>query len=412
MTILKNTSSHIRLIYIWTRILGTPFWSLTSLLTYLLYKEMEITPFQIMLLVALKPVSSLLAPYWNQTIIKRPDLIRSNLIYANIFRYLPFLFLPWIHSSWFIILAFGLYMMLHRAVIPSWMELFKRHLPDELRKKTLSQSFIIDYIGSAVLTLGLGIFLDTFNGAWRFLFCTLGVLGLTSTWLIKTLPNFSLLEETDKKLTTTFRHSLLNPWKQSWNLLSQYPDFTAYQLGFMLWGGGIMLMHPALPSFFIDTLHLSFTEMSFAIAMCKGIGVALSSPYWRRFFGKMNIFFFTGFVALLSVAFPLFLLISPFHLSFLFLAYILYGIIQGGSELSWHISGVHFSQDKESTIFSNLNILTVGIRGCVIPLFGTLILTLTNSICVMILGGMLCSFASWYFLHYAQIHTQQALDRS
>lgn len=409
MVISENISRQTRLIYIWTRILGTPFWGLINLLAYILYKEMHITPFQITLLVALKPMSSLLAPYWNQVIIKRPDLIRSNLVYANILRYLPFLIMPWINSAWFIILAFGLYMMLHRAVIPSWMELFKQNLPDELRKKTLGEACTIDYIGSAILTLGLGIFLDTFEGVWRILFVIMALLGFASTWLIMKLPSISIPENIDKSSTSTFT-SLLKPWKQSWSLLSAYPDFAAYQLGFMIWGAGIMIMHPALPIFFIDTLHLSFTEMSFAIAMCKGAGVAIASPYWTKIFGKINIFSFTGLIALLAVGFPFLLLIAPFHLCFLFLAYILYGIIQAGSELSWHISGVQFSKDKESTAFSNTNVLTVGIRGCIIPALGALILTLTNSIYVMILGGLLCSLASWHLLRYGKSLSQEAVN--
>src|SRR5689334_65115 len=99
--------------FLWTHILGVPFWGLlNNLLTFILYKDLHISPLQITLIVALKPMSSLLAPYWSQAIHQRPDNISSNLAWANILRYLPFLFVPWVHSSWYIIFAFGVYMLL------------------------------------------------------------------------------------------------------------------------------------------------------------------------------------------------------------------------------------------------------------------------------------------------------------
>src|SRR5690349_19344396 len=123
----NKTLSLTRSAYLWTRILGTPFWALIyNLLVFILYKNLHINPLQITVLVALKPMSSLFAPYWSQAIHQRPDRIVSNLIWANILRYVPFLFLPWM-NSWLIILSFALFMMLYRATIPGWMELFKRN---------------------------------------------------------------------------------------------------------------------------------------------------------------------------------------------------------------------------------------------------------------------------------------------
>src|SRR5271167_2586477 len=95
----------------------------SHLLSVILYKNMHITPLQITLIITLKPLSALFAPYWSQWIYKRPDRIISNLVWGNVLRYLPFLFVPWIDSGWIIIAAFAFYMMFYRGVIPTWMEL-------------------------------------------------------------------------------------------------------------------------------------------------------------------------------------------------------------------------------------------------------------------------------------------------
>jgi hypothetical protein len=49
--------------------------------------------------------------------------------------------------------------------------------------------------------------------------------------------------------------------------------------------------------------------------------------------------------------------------AWLYAAY-LYGAMQGGSELSWKLSGPIFAKDKHSTPFSSLNLVLVGARGC------------------------------------------------
>jgi len=160
-----------------------------------------------------------------------------------------------------------------------------------------------------------------------------------------------------------------------------------------------MIMQPALPQFFIDKLHLTFTEMGLAIALCKGMGVALTSSFWTRLFRKFNIFQLSALVTFFATLFPFFLLATSFHLFLFYLAYVFYGIMQAGSELSWHMSGLVFAQEKDSSIFSITNVLTVGMRGCFVPALGTLFLPFIHPLGVILLGAFLCLVASGYFLY-------------
>lgn len=389
-----------RAAFIWTRIAGTPFWVLISLLTFILYKDMHITPLQITLIVALKPMSSLLAPYWSQTIYQRPNQITSNLVWANIFRYLPFLFLPWINSPWLLIMAFGMYMMLTRGSIPAWIEIFKRNLPAQASERLIAYGTTIDYCGNALLSLLLGFVLDRYEHAWRWLFPLTALVGLAFTWFLWRIPlslNTSVEEVSE---TMPLKEHISRPWKHSWQLIKTHADFASFQIGFMLGGAGLMIMQPALPLYFVDTLNLSYTEMCLALTMCKGVGVVLASSFWTYLFRKMDIYRFSGLVTLCAAISLLLLLITPWSLSWLYVSYLVYGIMQSGSELSWHMSGLVFSGEKESSAFSGINVMTVGIRGCIIPAFGALLLSFTNSLGVMLLGGCLSLFATWHFMRY------------
>lgn len=389
--------------FICTRLLCTPCWCLLSMLVFILYKNAHLSPLQITVIIALKPTSSLLSPYWSQAIYQRPDKIIANLLWANIFRHLPFLFIPWIHSTWFIIFAFGLYMTLTRATIPAWMEIFKYNLPKQKREQLVAHGTTIDFLGTAVLAVAAGIILDNYPDAWRWLFSLTAGLGIISTFSLKYLssPSIPLPSINTSAPFENFKikEKFTKPWKQVWKLICEHKGFTIFQIGFMFGGGGLMIMQPALPKFFIDTLHLSFVEMGLAISLCKGIGVALTSPLWARLFGKLNIFQFCALVTFFAAVFPFFLLAANFHLILLYFAYVFYGIMQAGSELSWHMSGLVFAQEKEeSTTYSVTNVLTVGIRGCVIPAVGSFLLPSFNSLGVILLGAFFCLLASGYFL--------------
>jgi len=70
--------------------------------------------------------------------------------------------------------------------------------------------------------------------------------------------------------------------------------------------------------------------------------------------------------------------------------------MQGGSELGWKMSGPVFSKKDDSTPYSSINVLAVGIRGCIFPYFGTLLFSIGNVYYPLILGGVFCLSAGAY----------------
>lgn len=392
--------------YLLTRLLGAPFWGLANVLSIILYKDLHITPLQVWAIIVLKPMSALLAPYWSQAVYQRPDKVVPNLIWSNVIRYLPFLFMPWINSPWIIIFSFGLYVMLYRGVIPAWMEAVKCNLPEKAGQRLVATGSIIDYCGTAIIPLLFGYLLDQNAQAWRWLFVLTACLGLISTWFLYRLPgvgpaNAIASEPTD--LYTLFKEQIINPWKQSWQLTRNNRGFANFQIGFMLGGAGLMVMHPALPEFFVDVLNLSYTNLLLALTLAKGIGFALSSPAWIRLFRRVDIYYFCSLVTMLAGLFPFVLLCAQVNLVLLYVAYVLYGIMQGGSELGWHMSGPHFAKEKDSTIYSGTNVLTVGIRGCVAPALGAVLYATTNSTVVMLVGSLFCFCATLHFYRHRAV---------
>ncbi len=373
--------------FLWTRLLNAPFWGIFTMLTLVLYKDMHATPLQITVLVAMKPLAGLLSPYWSLAVHGRSDRLVSNLVWGNIIKFIPFLVFPFLNNVWLMIAAFGVYMALSRGVTPAWMEIIKRNVEGKERERITQLGSAIDFLVGGVMPVAFSFFLDHYEFDWRWIFFWTSVLGIFSTLFLLRLPVGGKHTIT----TDEVQHTLAKPLQIAWKLLKARPDFARFQLGYMFGGSALIMIHSALPYFFVDVLHLNYVEMTTAANLCKGIGFALSSPLWLKLFDRWHITRVASFVILLAGLFPLVLFAATWHVALVYLAFLLYGTMQGGSELTWHMSGPVFAQHKDSSTYSSLNVLTVGLRGCFAPALGSLILTSLSAGWVMVLAAALCA---------------------
>ena len=381
--------------FIWTSFLKAPFWAMYALLIFVLSKDLGATPLQITCLIALKPVVSLFSPYWSALIYKRPDRLRSNVALASLIGHAPFFFLPLYSQPWFLVGSGALFLMMKRGIIPAWMEILKRNVPEGKREKTFSMGSTLSYFGGVVLPIAFGRLMDLEPGSWKLLFPLTSLLSLAATGFLMRLP----AEVAPRDIPRfKIKESLIRPWKNSWNLLKTRPDFMRYQLGFMLGGSGLMLMQPALPVFFIGELNLSYTTLAIAIATCKGIGFISTSRIWASLIKRMGIYSLSAGVTLLAFLFPLILLAAKFQVSWIYVAYLVYGVMQAGSELSWHMSGPLFARDEDSSAYSSTNVIAVGVRGLFAPICGAILCKQTSPALALLLGGVFCLAACFQLL--------------
>jgi MFS family permease len=378
--------------YIWTRLLDTPFWGLFNLIPLILYKDLHATPLQLAVIITLKPLVSILSSYWSAYYHKKQRQLVPGILLARVMAFLPFLLIPFFYHPWYLISVFGLFMFLQMGMMPAWMELLKQNLPAAQRDKVFSYMQAFGYLGGGLLPFALGWALDEWAFAWRLMFPIVALIGLSSLFWQISIKVKPTTPQSDPIIKS---HLLLSPWKSAWKVLYHNRSFAKFQAGFMLIGSGLMIIQPVLPVFFVDQLNLSYTEVGVAITLCKGIGFALGSPIWLKSIQSINIFLFGSIVAILAMFFPIFLILAKFQTSWLFLAYLLYGLMQAGNELSWNMSGPIFAgKEEDSSPFSSVNVMAVGIRGLFIPSIGALCLSQFGSSAVILVSGFLCLLAS------------------
>lgn len=386
-----------RFTYLAIRALDTPLWAIYNMLLIILYKDMHATPFQLAFLVSLKPLTSVASFYFTH-LMTRLRLTQTILV-ARFVGIALFLLFPFVESIGFILAAYGLYMAMAVGTVPAWLELMKNNLGEAEQKQTFAFGSSLGYLGGAILPFVFAFFLDHYQYSWKWIFFGAALLSLASTFLVLRITTFNekiipLESNPFRQISFSF---FTDPWKRSFRLLRQRPDFAAFQASFMILGSGLMILQPAMPVYFVDELHLTYVELALALSLCKGISYAAASPFFARKLHDCGIFRFSGIVSCLAVLFPLFLMMAKWEILFVYISYIVYGVMQAGSELAWNMSGPLFAGQQESRPYTSLNIITVALRGALAPAIGAYLLGLFGSFWVQAIGAVVFLFASLAF---------------
>jgi MFS family permease len=386
-------SRNTRFALLWMNLAAEPLISLYSLLPFILRKDLGATMFQISLFITLRPALSVFSFYWSAYLKDGKSRLISNLISALFLAYLPFLFFPWVENFWFLLFASGMYQLFSKAAIPSLIEILKRNIPKKPREHAFSLYFILSFVESGILGLLFGGLLDSHLLDWKMLFFYATLIGMSSLLLFSRLK-VPKLQSQENRLSSS--PSLALPWRESFRLMRERADFAHFQGAFMIGGSALMLMAPALSTYYVDFLKLSHTNITTARFVFMAIGVAGSSLLWKRGFSIFPLLKLTQWVLFGFGLFPIALLLATVDLWFLYLAFFIYGIAQAGSHLIWNLSGTFFAAEQDSSPYTRANILMLGLRGIVMPLIGGLLCEWIGPVPILVFGMLLCFYGTRY----------------
>lgn len=396
-------TANFNLLYLLNKCLCSPLEAMFSILVFIISKDAGATPLQIAVFTAAKPIVSLFALYLSSLIVGKPERVRAYLITINLVGCLPCFFFPFIDNPWFYIAAFALFTTTSRASAPAWSEILKSNIGLGTMAKSISKGTSINYTAILFLPLILSFWMDQSKMIWKMIFCFFALMQMTNAFVV--LLKVKLTANT----ITTQRQPiyLIAPWKQAWETLRKSPPFAKYLLMFFLGGMGLVAMQSVLPIYFNETLHLSYTQLTLAFSFCKGISFLATSPVWARYANRFSLFLVNCMINLFSCLFILFILTSKFYLGWLYVAYLMYGAMQSGCEISWNISGPVFSRENESTAYSNLNLILVGLRGCLSPVIGQLIFIYSGAVSVFVMAFTLCLVSLIYAFWLDRLYANQ-----
>lgn len=288
--------------------------------------------------------------------------------------------------------------------MPAQMEILKQNVPSGARESFFSWSSAFNFLGGVIIGLSLGMWMDAQD--WKVLFFISALIGLFAVLIQMRIP----IDTSKVKEEPVQKNPLITPWKDSWNLLKQRPDFARFQIGFMMGGIGLMLIMPALVLYAADDLAVSHIDMTMSRFVWMGLGFVVATPFWRKKIGLPGIYNITGIVCVLFAASALCWILAGMGLAWFFVAYFLYGVAQAGSHLIWHLSGPLFAGSGDSSLFSTVNILTVGLRGLIVPFMAGFLCNWIGPLPVLGMGLVGCLAGSIYLFAQKKQETINAAD--
>lgn len=381
-----TTEKKTKFALVWSSLFNEVFVSFFGLMPFILRKDLLATTFQISLFTMLKPAVAVLSFYWSS---RSTFSLRNNLVIAGVLARVCFLFYPLFNSVWYLIFASAMYMLFSRAAIPSWMEILKLNLDKSVRNRLFSLGSILAYSEGVLIAVFIGASLDTYPNAWKFFFVISTILGLISVYIQIKTPAKNVVFE---------KKGIIKPWKEGFALMKKRKDFALFQIGSMFSGFGIMLAMPSLVLFYADGLKLTHTEITIGRYIFMGLGFVVFSYFWTKAMQKRSLNYLLGYVCLGFALFPFFIMLGAHLKILIYVAFLSYGITQAGSHLLWNLSGPTFAKDEDSSKFSAINVLMIGIRGLIAPLLGGLLCELLGPVPVFVIAIAICLMGSfWMF---------------
>jgi MFS family permease len=119
---------------------------------------------------------------------------------------------------------------------------------------------------------------------------------------------------------------------------------------------------------------------------------------WARWFERVSIIQVSSLVFFFFGLFPALLALSGFGFWWLYVAYLCYGIGQGGSHLVWNMAGPVFAGKEPSLRYTGTGVMLAGLRGAVGPGLGGVLSVLWGPIQVLCVGSILCLSSGFWFL--------------
>lgn len=391
---------------LFNKLLSEPLLLFFGLTSFILCKSLNGSHIQVALLTMLKPSVGLLTLYWSTSIHFDSEKLKANLVWSGFLARVPFLFFPWIVNPWLFIVCAGIYIFFYRASNPAWMEILKINLPSEQRGRIYSFASALGYAEGLLISLWVVPWLRHDETAWRWCFPLAAIVGMVSvvvqTWV---LPKGYCLFPKKIKKPFSLKNNLIKPWKEAYSVMSRRPDFTRFQVGFFFCGFGLMMSTAIIPIYCANVLNITLSEFAIARLLCMCVGYVLLSKFWSLKLNSLPIFEFMVYVMICFILFAVFLVLASFDIRFLYLAFFVYGIAQSGSHLSWNLSGPIFSKEESSTVFSSINVIMVGIRGCIAPALGSLIYIYFSPYMVFTTFILLSFIAIWVMIRGLSAHS-------
>lgn len=261
--------------------------------------------------------------------------------------------------------------LMHGAYLPHRGALLRANYPEWVRGRMYARAEIVSALAVLVTTRVGGALLDVDPSWMRVIFPVAGGLGLFSAILLARIRwrrdgvRAPLREPGVRSGLLAIGRS----WRDAVRILRTDRPFFVFEIGFMLYGIGLLAGAPLVILLAEGPLGLSYNQWTDAkgVAMPIGfVGGLLFAGRWVDRWGPARVGAMSfGLLALyfLSVTFAR----SAGHLT---AALLLFGIAMAGVTTVWALGPLHFAPPGQARTYAGVHVSLVGARSAVAPVLG------------------------------------------
>jgi MFS family permease len=165
------------------------------------------------------------------------------------------------------------------------------------------------------------------------------------------------------------RAALSDAWRRSKATLAKDRRFLDFEVAFMLYGLGLLLATPLIPTFAERDLNVSTSEWATAQRVVFPLTQLFLLPLVGRLCDRLGLFRVTGLSFAALVAFFL-AMTQVGGAAGLIVSFAVYGVAMAGVNLGWSLGPLHFAPPGEAHHYTSIHVSMVGIRSVVGPPLG------------------------------------------
>ncbi len=367
---------------------------------FVLIKSLEGSNYQIGFLLQFQHMVLILSVFMNEflrrTVRKRKML--NSIAIATRVPLLAFAFFPAVSQNipviyhYIFLIVFLIYFLANPIVFPTINLLLKNSYTHQNFGKYYSYAATVNKIVMLLATFGFGIWLDYDPYIFRWVYPSLGILGIASIVLL-TRIDYTPKEQVSRQ---KFWLSVKSSWGRMKNIILTQKPYRDFEIGFMFYGFAFMTSAAVLTIFFERELHLNY----FSIATYKNahnILAILLLPFFGKIIGQVDPRRFAVYTFASLMFFILFLgityywedwvMIGRLKLYFsITIAYLFYGVFAATMPLLWNIGSAYFSENENAGDFQAIHLSLTGFRALFAPVAGVFVYELVGYFYTFMVG--------------------------
>lgn len=368
------------------------WWAGYVLFPFVLAKSLGAPGWLVTMSVMLETGGMLLALYWGRLLDKggrRRWLVRSGLGGRAILLLTPLCTTPYTFTALLAVVYF------HASLVyPAQNGILQANVRADRLGGVFGRGALVQHITAATVGLLCGLILDKDPDLYQVIYPALGLMGFVYLLILARLPRPEGDAAHDPAgLFTLPRPSLagfsvagvietvVSPFREAVATFREDRLFLWFELNFMIYGLGYMMLVPVVPLFFTEELDLSYQAISKARVTITSLGVAVLGPLMGRLMDRyhpvrLNVL---SFAALALYPGMLLFGVAVGTLSPVFVAYTafaLYAVAMSGINVTWNVGSASFAPPGQGGYYQGVHVAMVGVRGVFGPLIGYVVLRL------------------------------------